>query len=99
MRSISPHFCAIQASFQALPDPERKRTKIEYLVPNLIMASCSVPDPCHFWYGDGSSDPNHWVADQDPALSFSDFQDAKKISYFYNLLKVHLHQSSMITIH
>ncbi len=31
-----------------------------------------------FWHVSGFVDPCHWVADPDPGLFFSDFQDANK---------------------
>ncbi len=54
----------------------------------------SVPDPWHFWYGPGSSEPYLWLTDPDPALYVSDLQDAN-INHFYahSFLKVHLHHS------
>ncbi len=47
----------------------------------------------------GSADPCYWITDPDPAILFSDFQDANKkypflLRFFdYYLPKVHLHQS------
>ncbi len=41
-----------------------------------ITYQCSVT----FWYGFGSEDPYHWTADPDPALFFSRFHKASKLT-------------------
>ncbi len=61
----------------------------------------SVPDPWHFAT---DPNPNLWLTDPDtdPALFFSDLQDANKNNFNFNFLfafyfmKVHLHHSSKI---
>jgi hypothetical protein len=44
----------------------------------------SVPDPWRV-ATDETADPCHWFTDPDPALFFSDFQDARKIRLFKKL--------------
>jgi hypothetical protein len=46
-----------------------------------------------FWYGSGFVDPYHWIADPDPGLFFSDFQDTNKKVFFTYFL----YQSSKTT--